>query len=287
MHNKARLIYCCLALMAFNSPASAQINEFNVSAAAGISGFKYSINGGKSRLQPGYQVTFGYTYFINDSWGIGTGLELGYYQTKAELTGDKVITTNMVDTEGEGFEHRLRVQGYQEKQKMVALSIPLLVQYQTAEQKSIQWYVKGGFKISIPLRASYKASADEVQASGYYPNVNLEITDLPVHGFGKKSNWGGTGNYLLNPSVSLTAEAGTRFKLRTGRILYAGLFVDYGLNNIKQDQGVSSLIGYNSTSQNESKADGIFSAANTTGNVRLVAYGIRFTYTLMAGKNGQ
>lgn len=210
-------------------------------------------------------------------------MELGFYHTHAELSGSTSFRDNMVDTEGEGFEYRQQISGYKEKQKLQTLSIPLIVQYQQSSKKNIQWYAKGGLKIAIPLSASYKTHADEVQASGYYPNMNLEITDLAAHGFGRYANWKDEGNYRVNPSALIVAETGAKFRLRPGRFLYAGVFIDYGLNNIKQSQGATSLIGYNYSTINDNKANGIFSLGNTTGKVRLLSYGIRVSYAFHAG----
>jgi len=278
--NKIAGVVFGLFLLVLINPASAQTPEFRISAGAGIGGMQYSINGGNSSLKMGYQLGAGYTYFLNERWGLGAGMELGFYQTNAELSDGKMITTNMVDSEGDGFEHRLQTKGYKEKQRLFTLNIPLTVQFQTPSHKSIQWYAKGGFKIAVPLRSSFKAHADEVQASGYYPDFNLEITDLPAHGFGKYSNWNGEGSYKLNLSASAIAETGAKFKLCPGHFIYAGVYLDYGLNNIKQDQGNPSLISYNYVKLSESKANGIFSLTDATGNVRLISYGLKIGYNL-------
>ena len=282
--NKISHIVCCGLLLVFNSLVSAQSSEFSIAAGVGQGGLKYAVAEGTNKLKMGYQAGIGYTYFVNDRWGIGGGMELGYYQTHAELSGSNLFTSNMVDSEGEGFEYRQQIKGYREKQKLYALNIPLYVQYLVPSRKNIQWYAKGGIKIAIPLSASYKAHADEVQLSGYYPNVHLEVTDLPAHGFGKYSNFNGEGNYRLNPSALLMAETGAKLRLSNSRSMYAGVFIDYGLNNVKQREEASSLIGYHYATMKENKANGIFSLPNTVGNVRLINYGVRISYTFSGGR---
>lgn len=273
-------IVCCSMLTLFAiQQTSAQSPEFSFSAGAGISGLKYAMNQGSSTLQPGFRAAFGYTWFINNKWGLSTGMELGYYHTKASLTNGEVFTSNITDTDGEGFEHRVQTKGYHEQQKLYALNIPLLVQFHIPPAKNTQWYAKGGLKISIPVSAAYAVQADELTAAAYYPNLNLEITDLPAHGFGSQANWKGSGHYSFNPSVSLVAETGARFRTGNTRLLYAGAFIEYGLNNIKQEQDISSLISYNYATLANSKANGIFSVPAVTGNVRLLSYGIRISYS--------
>ena len=83
------------------------------------------------------------------------------------------------------------------------------------------------------------------------------------------------GDYDFKLSYALAAEAGARFRLSAGNYLYAGLFIDYGLNNIKKQEGGQTLLTYHPTAVNQSQATGVFSLANTTGDVRLMAYGIK------------
>lgn len=284
MISLSRLFSCCCLFLVLPGASMAQSSEFSISAGTGIAGLKYATAGGSSKLKIGYQATAGYTFFFHRNWGISTGIELGYYQTNAGLSPENVYKSNMVDSEGEGFELRAQARGYEEKQRLYTLNIPLLAHFQAPAGKGTQWYTKVGIKLSIPWKATFHAHADEIQASGYYPNMDLLITELPAHGFGKQANWKGEGNYSLNPSASLAAETGIRFRMAPGRYLYAGGYIDYGLNNVKKDEAEPSLFSYNLTSINNSKATGIFSLPNTTGNVRLVAYGIRLGFAFSAGR---
>ena len=266
-------ITCTWLLFGFS--AGAQNSEFSLSAGGGLSGLKYDLPNGDSKLKPGFQAGIGYTKFYNSRWGLATGLGLGYYQSRATLTPNTVFSSYSVDSENNAFEFRVNTKGYEEKQNLYALQIPVMVQFQSPSKTSTQLYAQGGVKLGIPISSSYQTKADEINASGYYPDVNAEITDLPAHGFGTQTNWSGKGDYDFKLSYSLAAETGARFRLSLGNYLYAGLFIDYGLNNLKKQEGDQTLLTYHPTAISQSQATGVFSLANTTGNARFMAYGIK------------
>jgi OmpA-OmpF porin, OOP family len=263
--------------------ATAQTNEISFSAGGGLSGLSYTIKNGSSTLKPGFQAGVGVTHFLNSRWGIATGLELGYYRTRATLAPNTVFSAYEIDSEGNAFEYRVKTKGYEEKQKLYALQVPLMLQFQPLSKSRTQLYALGGVKFALPVSSSYQTKADEINATGYYPDVNAEITDLPAHGFGTQTNWTNKGDYDFKLSYALAAETGARFRLSSGNYLYAGLFIDYGLNNIKKQEGDQTLLTYNPTAVNQSQANGVFSLANTTGAVRLLTYGIKLRIAFAAG----
>ncbi len=271
------VILCASTLLAGRT-AHAQQNEFSLYAGGGMQGLQYDNTHGGISIKPGFQAGIGYTRFLSGHWGIRSGLEIGYYHTRATLNPGAAFTQNYVDSEGEGFEYRVKAGGYREDQKAYTLSIPLLLQFQTPGHGKQQFYALGGAKLGIPLSQTYSAQADEISGSGYYPNLDLEITDLPVHGFGKQAGWKGKGDNDLKIAVSLAAEAGVRFHVSANSYLYTGAWIDYGLNNMKKTAGNASLLTYDPNGLTESKATGIFALAGTTGDVRLMAYGIKLGF---------
>jgi len=265
------------SLLAGNT-AHAQQNEFSLYAGAGMQGLQYDNTHGGVSIKPGFQAGVGYTRLLSSRWGIRTGLEIGYYHTRTTLNPGAAFMHNYVDSEGEGFEYRVKTSGYRDDQKLYTLNIPLLLQFQSPGHGKQQFYALGGAKLGIPFSQTYTSQADEISASGYYPNLDLEITDLPVHGFGKQAGWKRTGDNDLKIAVSLTAEAGIRFRVSTNSYLYTGAYIDYGLNNMKKTAASSPLLTYDPNGLAQSKATGIFSLDGTTGDVRLMAYGIKLGF---------
>jgi OOP family OmpA-OmpF porin len=258
--------------------ASAQQNEFSLYAGAGMHGLQYDNTHGGMSIKPGFQAGVGYTRLLSSRWGIRTGLEIGYYHTRATLNAGTAFISQYVDSEGEGFEYRVKASGYREDQKLYTVNIPLLLQFQTPGQGKQQFYALGGAKLGIPFSQTYTSHADEISASGYYPNLDLEITDLPVHGFGKQAGWSGKGDNDLKIAISLAAEAGLRFRVSANSYLYTGAYIDYGLNKMKKAAGNSPLLTYDPNGLAQSKATGIFALPATTEDVKLIAYGIKLGF---------
>lgn len=255
--------------------AKAQTNEFSIAAGGGLQGLQYKLKHGDVSLKPGFQLGLGYMRSIGKRWGLRTGLELGLYQTKASLASNTQYNSGEIDSEGSAFEFRVKANGYREEQKVWAVNIPVMLQYHPVFNRN-GFYAQGGLRVSLPVSQKYTTSADQISAFGYYPDVNLEITDLPVHGFGTQAGWKGKGEYDLKLSFALAAELGWRFRLSANNNLYAGLYLDYGLNDIKETSGDQTFLTYNPSGLTQSKATGLFALKEEAGDARLVAYGIRF-----------
>lgn len=265
---------CCPAVT-----VNAQHNEFSLYAGGGQHGLQYDNTYGTVSIKPGFLAGVGYTRFLSSCWGIRTGLEAGYYHTRAKLNAGTAFTTNYVDSEGDGFEYRVKANGYQEDQKVYTVNIPLQLYFQTPAGTKQQFYALAGGKLGIPFSQTYSTRADEISTAGYYPNLHLEVTDLPVHGFGKQSGWTGSGDNDWKLSFSLTAEAGLRFRISPGSYLYTGAYIDYGLNNIKKSEGNAALLAYDPNGLTASKPTGLFAIEGATGDVRMVAYGLKLGFT--------
>lgn len=281
--SKNRILAVTGCLLMISISVKAQKQEFSIAVGGGLQGIQYKLKHGDASLKPGFLLGFGYMRNIHTRWGISTGLELGLYQTKASLSSNVLYTTHEIDSENSAFEYRVKASGYREEQKVWALNIPLMLQFHPELNKN-GLYAQLGMRMGISVSSKYSTSADQIVATGYYPDYNLEITDLPVHGFGTQQGWKGEGEYDLKPSWSAAAEAGWRFKLSGSNHLYAGLFFDYGLNDIKRSEGNGALLGYQPAGLSKSQATGLFELKEETGNARLMAYGIKLRIGFGSGK---
>lgn len=272
------MVICVGGLLTKGLPVEAQKQEFSLYAGAGLSGLQYTVDNGAASMKPGFQAGIGYTRWLSPHWGILSGLELGYYHTRMSLNPNTAFSSNQVDDAGDAFEYQVHVRGYQEHQRLYTINIPIEALYQTGIGRHTQWYFIGGVKLGAPMTSSYKVSADQISAYGYYPDLNVLITDLPQHGFGTQTGWTGNGKYELKPSVSLSAETGFRFHTESAHPLYLGLYLDHGLNNLTKQPGTAALQTYDPSSLAQSQATGILRIAGATGDVHLVAYGIRLRW---------
>jgi len=249
-------------LLLFSTTIKAQ--ELNFKINGGPSGILYDSNIGEGKLKFGGGIGVGYTYFFSDHWGISTGVDVTYSQNSFKLNNGTTISTYEVDDQTSAFEYQVTPTNYKEDQHFIAASIPLLMQYRTSIASQTQLYFGFGGKIMFPGKQTVEASASELQLSGYYPDINLLIDDLPSHGFGKVSNWQDKTTVSLDPAFMLSFETGLTFKIKEKTKLYTGLYVDYGLTDLAKETPNTNIVAYNPNGLDNIQANG------TSGNSRIV-----------------
>ena len=133
----------------------------------------------------------GYTLFFSDYCGLGLGTELAYYRSQ--------FKSGKLDTD-EGFE------GYEEKQRILAFQIPLMLQFQGGAGH--KFYFAAGAKAGIPLKSNYfKGSTEE------YKKVTLDGSELKT-------------------AFLASGEIGMKWRFKNHVYLYTGAYLDYGLNRM-------------------------------------------------------
>ncbi|MET0635342.1 MAG: outer membrane beta-barrel protein [Chitinophagaceae bacterium] len=269
------LTVCSFGLMSVNSTAQTQKPEFSFTVAAGPSSLDYKLNNGKAEGKTGFHGGVGLSLPLNRLWSLVTGLEMGSYFTVASLNDGTMFRSNRVDDEGQGFEYRTQVNGHREKQSFYTVNVPVMIRFIAAASKPVQVYGLAGLKIGIPVKGTNKSGADQLITSGYYPELDAELTDVPSHGFGTETNWRGAGNIDFKLSYSAAAEAGIRFRMASGRSLYTGAFLDYGLNDVRRDEQEPALGGYNSTDGSHPQATSVLEMPGVTGKAKFLAFGLR------------
>jgi len=149
----------------------------------------------------------------------------------------------------------------------------LLLQYHSTGN-DLQWYLNAGGKVFLPFASSFALSAKQLVLSGYYPDFNIEIANLPQHGFGTINNWKATASPKLKPTAALSAATGFGFGLAHGLRLYAGVYVDYGLTDMRDSKDYKPLAPYSATGVNTVKAGSLLNSPYA-GQVNLLSFGIQ------------
>ena len=218
-------------------------HEFSVVAGGGLSALNYELSEGNRTLGLGGRAGVGYGYFWSPSWGLRSGLEVGLFNSRADMSNfhDRFPA---VDIDGTAFEFRTTLSNHRECQRVLMLQIPLMLQFQTRGQN--QFYAAAGGRVGFPLSARYRASATVVN-SGFYAQENYEYTNRPFAGFGRFENQTSEGLLNLRTAFFASAELGMKWRLNSRMSLYTGIFADYGLNNINSTGVVAQnpLIAYN------------------------------------------
>jgi OOP family OmpA-OmpF porin len=246
---------------------------FSVELSGGMQGTRYTLQNGTTSLQPGGSLGLGYTFRLANNVDLLTGVTGGIYRTKATQQDGLSFSSYQVDDAGSAFQYNVKATGYQEMQRFFAASVPLLLQYHTTGS-DIQWYINGGGKVFLPFANSVALSAKQLVLSGYYPDYNIEVANLPQHGFGTVNNWKGNATPKLKPSAAASMATGFSFLVAPGMRLYAGLFVDYGLTDMKDKKDDQPLAPYSPAGVTKVKAGSLLNTP-AAGTVNLLAFGIQ------------
>lgn len=210
-------------------------HEFSVYGFGGLSSLNYKLSeGGTKSGGAGVGAGIGYTFNISDSWGIATGGEISSAGSKAtygSLSGEYEYGTPGT---WEHFRFHYSQNGYEEQQKVTLFSVPVMLQFKTLLGSSAHFYLSGGFKIGLPVSARATVSPGTVTTSGEFSYEQIEYRSIEEYGFVTGMPLGKTESSIdLGISAALALETGVRFSLNDNVALYTGVFLDYGLNDVR------------------------------------------------------
>jgi OOP family OmpA-OmpF porin len=268
-----------IAFMAIITQAGAQ--GLSIELDGGLQGTRYSLQNGQSQLQAGGSLGLGYGFRLGRSLNLLTGVTGGVYRTQASLRDGVVFSSYQVDDAGSAFQYTVKPTGYKETQQFFAASVPLLLQYHTTDA-GVQWYFAGGGKVFVPFNTSTQVSATQLSLSGYYPDFNVDLSNLPQHGFGTINNWKANATTKLRPAAALSAATGLSFSLSPGTRFYAGVYVDFGLTDLKETNDSIPLATYSSTGISGVQAGGVLNMPKA-GQVRLLSFGLQLRLSFGSG----
>lgn len=248
----------------------------------GLQGTRYTLPKGSSQLLPGGSLGLRYSFPLPGHLELLTGISGGVYRTKATLQDGIVYSSYQVDDAGSAFRYSVKTTGYKESQRFFAASVPLLLQFRTPGD-GIQWYINGGGKVFAPFGSSIQVSAKQLVLSGYYPDFNIDVANLPQHGFGTVNGWKTSTSTKLKPSAALSAATGVILPLPHNMKLYAGVYVDYGLTPLNGKSDSLPVATYSATGIGQVKAGSVMNMPNA-GKATMLAFGLQLRINLGTGK---
>jgi OOP family OmpA-OmpF porin len=268
-----KIIWLSVCFAAIITQAGAQVGiELN----GGLQGTTYQLQNGKDKFLPGGSLGLDYTFRLGSQWGLLTGIMGGIYRTQATFPDGLIFNYNQVDDEGSAFQYSLKTIGYKESQRFFAATIPLLLQYHTAGEGT-QWWINGGGKVFFPFNSSIQIFAKQLILTGYYPDYNLEVSNLAQHGFGTLNNWKTSATTAFKPAAALSAATGFSFKTSANTRLYVGVYADYGVTDLKEKNGTLPFATYNPSGINGVQANGVLNMPNA-GKVGLLSVGLQIRF---------
>ena len=261
------IVGCLLTLI-----AHVDAQRLTIGINGGMQGTQFTITGGQTSLKPGGSVSVLYSIPLEGGLDLLTGLSAGLYRTQATLPNGSTYTNYQVDDEGSAFVYSVKPTGYKETQRFFAAGVPLLLQYHSPGAR-MQWYVNAGGKVMFPSSLTTKVSAQKLLLSGYYPDYNIQVGDLPQHGFGSVNNWSSSSSTQLKPSAALLASMGLSFPLSRSTRIYTGIYVEYGLMNLRSKTDSLPLFTYSPTGISGVKSNSMLNTPGA-GAMKVFAVGL-------------
>lgn len=248
-------------------------HEASVYLGAGISSLKYDLNAsGDASSKVGPLAGVGYTYKITSQWGLVSGLELAIYKT--EVTSDQLKDQYVAqDDYGNDFEWRLALHGFKESQTGTYLNVPIMAQFTPGTTGG--FYANLGFKVGLPMSGKYDASYSKLVTSGHYLYTDAEYPDIDFRGFGQFGGSSTKGDIDLGVAFMLSAQCGMKWNLSNSMKLFAGAYIDYGLNNIVKTDNDKKIIKYNKNNPTNLEYNGLTTSKTVIDKIVPFALGLK------------
>ncbi len=185
----------------------------------------------KSVQENSFSGTIETGYFFSGGFGLSTGIGIysSYNTINLENYSNKFSTT---DSENDFYERRISGSAITENLNMSCLKIPLMLNLRIPGRSIFGVYFGAGINLSVPLTKNYSSSG-LFSFTGYYPEFNVLLTDLPEYGFVSNASVLSTGEpELKSYFLEGVASAGFQF-LIAGKIqLSAGLSYSMSLTDL-------------------------------------------------------
>lgn len=252
--------------------------QFYVGVQGGAAVISDNVAAAQYNTQPGGAVKIGYVYPFSKKFGIGSGIEFSQYKQDVSIVNGQSLTTPLVDQTGSAFFYTVNTNNYVEKQTLQAIQIPLFIQFQTDINQGVKFNFRVGAKYFLPTSYKIKASSEFVNATGYYPDFNLTVTNLPNYGFGNQNDYQTEGKYSTKGAVMSFIEVGFTFKIAKKGGLYAALFLENAQTSIIKNDTNNSFIGYSQNSISNRQANGLYSTS-TDAKITPRSFGLTLAYS--------
>lgn len=240
-----------------------------VNGGGGLHNLHYELKDGTQQAGLGCTFNLGYNYFITPHWGIGTGLGVQSFLSGSKLNYNTSFTATDVDNEAYLF--RTNYTDWEETQNAWMLDIPVGISYKTKLSQKWKLQTTLGGKISLPISAKYSTEAGSIQTTGFYPQYNAVVDEIPEIGFNTFTEFP-SKDITLNPVISAYLDLGGLYSLNKNLDLYIGAYANYALNNAIDAQ-TSEVY-----QQTGGTYNGVF-VSNQTDKVTPISFGLKLGLT--------
>src|SRR5574344_1109300 len=185
------------------------------------------VRGGNFDLGVRYSLLFN----GRKGWGITTGLGFSTFQGSIVLNENYAFPA--IDSEGDPYELRVKVQNWNEKQHIYYMNVPLSVFYQYKPRLGSGWFTSLGLKLYVPLGGTYNVPTGGMTTAGYYEQWGgPRMEKLPQHGFGYFESFNPKGKIKANFLVSAQFMFGALIHIDRKNEAFIAGYVEHGLYDL-------------------------------------------------------
>jgi len=174
------------------------------------------------------------------SFAVGVGLGISYFSQSARFENFSE-TFNYIDVDKDQCKINLDFQNVKESISLTYLDVPLYVEIGKLGQTKTSASLKLGFKASLLISEKF-SGAGTYTSTGYYPELDVVLHDVPVLNYYTNSLCYNNPEYKLSPFVLWgTVAAGINFpfssidkNILSAWILRVGAKMDYSLTPVSK-----------------------------------------------------
>lgn len=269
-------------LMVGQVSAHDNYNYINISAGGGLSTMLQRFHEQQGidkdgKLGGGATFNVSYIHFFGNRFGLGTGLGVAYHQSRSIVNGlDESLERD--DYNNVPFTYRMIYSDWEEVQRSVNLEIPLGFYFRHDLNDRMSMLVGLGGKFTFPFIYKYEVTDGEIETRGYYADKNVEIFNLPHHGFGIDDTRY-TGSNKKIPGCNIYLDLGFNHWLNDRVAIYWGIYANYGVTDLIKSHDKPLYKSYNTSTE----YSGVH-ASNQVNKAALLSAGLKVGVTLPFGK---
>ncbi|MDR0711536.1 MAG: outer membrane beta-barrel protein [Prevotellaceae bacterium] len=269
-----------IAATKFGHDISGNFNVLNASMAP--------VPSENNRFGIGFGGGLGYSWHINHSLSIRTGLNANYY--RSTIGSEGITQTEYVEIPqewdwgyGTGFTFEAELDKYLAQQSAFYVQLPLLVEFSSMFRgvKYLSWYAAGGVKMGYAVSGRSNAELYNLATTADLIYENVPVDDYPRLGIGTFEKEYSSATLDLGFQAIGYLELGFKQQLTEKHTLYAGFFGEYCLYNTI-NAARPSMLEYEPLPVVDGANDKLYQFRyNPLANV--VSSGVKKTYPLAFG----
>ena len=186
----------------------------------------------------GYLTALGVSYYFTDNIAVRSGIEFNTYSSKYNLNGTFRDSITLSTDINSSKYNKIVAASFDSLVSINYLTVPFLVNYTSGKPGKLGFFVEGGIKISIPVKATY-TNKGSYNFYGYYPSnaTVMQYLSLTELGFYDKEDINETGKITMKGfNLAFYGSAGINIPLGYYSSLSIGPEVIIGLSDILSDK---------------------------------------------------